>query len=424
MIKTVGLFLLALLKIFGWVLLVLLLVLFAAFLLLVFVPVRYDVLASNEKSIAPAKANPVENLRLRIKVTWLLHFIHVSVIYGKEGLQTSVRAAGIDLIKLLARLRRRSRQIAEPEDKEDSQAFDPAQTKDPVDRTDPSKQINVPDQTDPFEREKEAAYIKDDGTFQDPNRTDEHNPVQEPTRTDENDPIQEPTRTDENDPIQEPTQTDGNDLIQESTQTDENDPIQDAVQIDGSDSENKQKQKQQKKRKRTKKRTKQNIKRKSKNTSRQSFRSKAQQEADAAPHAQQESAPKEGLFQRMRRVYQKVRQEVNDEANRHAISSLFSELLKLLRSYKPRKLRADVSFSLADPAWTGHVTGILSMMPWIYRYPCRIIPDFTADQAYIEGEVQARGKVTVGVFLLSLLRLVRDKQFMKVVRRLLKRGGA
>lgn len=395
---------LALLKIFGWVLLVLLLVLFAAFLLLVFVPVRYDVLASNEKSIAPAKANPVENLRLRIKVTWLLHFIHVSVIYGKEGLQTSVRAAGIDLIKLLARLRRRSRQIAEPEDKEDSQAFDPAQTKDPVDRTDPSKQINVPDQTDPFEREKEAAYIKDDGTFQDPNRTDEHNPVQEPTQIDENDPIQEPTRTDGND------------------------PIQDAVQIDGNDSENKQKQKQkkkqQKKRKRTKKRTKQNIKRKSKNTSRQSFRSKAQQEADAAPHAQQESAPKEGLFQRMRRVYQKVRQEVNDEANRHAISSLFSELLKLLRSYKPRKLRADVSFSLADPAWTGKVTGILSIMPWIYRYPCRIIPDFTADQAYIEGEVQARGKVTVGVFLLSLLRLVRDKQFMKVVRRLLKRGGA
>jgi hypothetical protein len=404
MIKTMGLFLLALLKIFGWVLLVLLLVLFAAFLLLVFVPVRYDVLASNEKSIAPAKANPVENLRLRIKVTWLLHFIHVSVIYGKEGLQTSVRAAGIDLIKLLARLRRRSRQIAEPEDKEDSQAFDPAQTKDPVDRTDPSKQINVPDQTDPFEREKEAAYIKDDGTFQDPNRTDEHNPVQEPTQIDENDPIQEPTRTDGND------------------------PIQDAVQIDGNDSENKQKQKQkkkqQKKRKRTKKRTKQNIKRKSKNTSRQSFRSKAQQEADAAPHAQQESAPKEGLFQRMRRVYQKVRQEVNDEANRHAISSLFSELLKLLRSYKPRKLRADVSFSLADPAWTGKVTGILSIMPWIYRYPCRIIPDFTADQAYIEGEVQARGKVTVGVFLLSLLRLVRDKQFMKVVRRLLKRGGA
>lgn len=404
MIKTIGLFLLALLKIFGWVLLVLLLVLFAAFLLLVFVPVRYDVLASNEKSIAPAKANPVENLRLRIKVTWLLHFIYVSVIYGKEGLQTSVRAAGIDLIKLLARLRQRSRQIAEPEDKEDSQAFDPAQTKDPVDRTDPSKQINVPDQTDPFEREKEAAYIKDDGTFQDPNRTDEHNPVQEPTQIDENDPIQEPTRTDGND------------------------PIQDAVQIDGNDSENKQKQKQkkkqQKKRKRTKKRTKQNIKRKSKNTSRQSFRSKAQQEADAAPHAQQESAPKEGLFQRMRRVYQKVRQEINDEANRHAISSLFSELLKLLRSYKPRKLRADVSFSLADPAWTGKVTGILSIMPWIYRYPCRIIPDFTADQAYIEGEVQARGKVTVGVFLLSLLRLVRDKQFMKVVRRLLKRGGA
>lgn len=379
---------LALLKIFGWVLLVLLLVLFVAFLLLVFVPVRYDVLASNEKSIAPAKANPVENLRLRIKVTWLLHFIHVSVIYGKEGLQTSVRAASIDLLKLLARLRRRSQKadsdagtqpFAEP-------TFDPAQTKDQAHRADPSKQINEPG-----------------GTFHVPNETDDCDPVRDPNQIDGYDPIRDQTHTDGYDLVKDLTHADGHALVKDPNGTDRYDAIQDAVQIDGNNSVNtqkqkqKQKKKQRKKHKRTKKRTKQNIKRKSK---------------------------KEGLFQRMRRVYQKVRQEVNDEANRHAISSLFSELLKLLRSYKPRKLRADVSFSLADPAWTGHVTGILSMIPWIYRYPCRIIPDFTADQAYVEGEVQARGKVTVGVFLLSLLRLVRDKQFMKVVRRLLKRGGA
>ena len=63
-------------------------------------------------------------------------------------------------------------------------------------------------------------------------------------------------------------------------------------------------------------------------------------------------------------------------------------------------------------------------MPIVYRYPCRIIPDFTSDQLYVEGELAAQGKVHVIVFLLTLLRLLLDKQFMQVVRRLMKRKGA
>ena len=67
---------------------------------------------------------------------------------------------------------------------------------------------------------------------------------------------------------------------------------------------------------------------------------------------------------------------------------------------------------------------MISLMPWVYRYPCSIVPDFTAEKPYAEGEIEADGKVAVYVFLWSLLRLVRDKQFMQVVRRLLKRNGA
>ena len=138
----------------------------------------------------------------------------------------------------------------------------------------------------------------------------------------------------------------------------------------------------------------------------------------------QNQKSKQNVLSKIRSQFRRFHQEFTDEVNRHALSHLWTELLKLLKSYKPRKLKADISFSLADPALTGMATGVISLMPVIYRYPCSIAPDFTSEKWYVEGEILARGRVTVFVFLLSLLRLLRDKKFMYVVRRLLKRGGA
>ncbi|KAI4447115.1 hypothetical protein C823_001634 [Eubacterium plexicaudatum ASF492] len=107
MIKAVGLFLLLLLKIVGWALLILLLVLLAVCLLVLFVPVRYDVLVHSER------INPIANLRLRLKVNWLLHFIRVAVAYGPGGLSWQIRVAGVDIPKLLARRAEKKRRNAD-----------------------------------------------------------------------------------------------------------------------------------------------------------------------------------------------------------------------------------------------------------------------------------------------------------------------
>ena len=132
-----------------------------------------------------------------------------------------------------------------------------------------------------------------------------------------------------------------------------------------------------------------------------------------------ESEP--GFFKRLRSQIARVRKEIKDETNRYAVGRVWAELLKMIRSYRPRKLRADLSFSLADPALTGQAVGLISLLPWIYRYPCRIVPDFTSEQLYLEGEIFAQGKIRVSVFALATLRLLRDKKFMQVVRRLLGR---
>ncbi len=444
MIKAVGLFLLALLKLLGWMLLLLLVLFLAVFLLVLFVPVRYDVLAVNERSMEPAQTNPAANLRLRVKVTWLLHLIHVSVSYGKEGLQTNIRAAGIDIPKLLARFRRRSQK--EPDAGE--QNGEPVREQDQPEHTGQSKVLDA--NKDGQNGEQDQETVK-------PKRIEEHKPDSSPNQADSqeagNSPVQADSQEAGNSLVQAdsyrqtsmPESMDGhnptNDLepggrhnpMNDSEPTVSHNPINDPVQTDTHASLDKDKKKQSKKQKKQHKRTKkkrkkQHIKTKKADKKRKSASPQQQEKTGQASAsgqtAKQASDKKQGVFQKIKGMYQRVRREVTDQANRHAVSSLFAELLKLLRSYKPRKLRAELSFSLADPALTGKVTGILSLMPWVYRYSCSIIPDFTSEKLYVEGEVQARGKVTVCVFLLSLLRLVRDKEFMKVVRRLLKRSRA
>ena len=103
MIKAIGMFLLMLLKIAGWTLLILLIILLAALLLILFVPVHYDVLAKNERSMESGQKNPAANLRLQLKVSWLLHLVYISMQYGPDGLSNHIRVAGIDIPKFLAK---------------------------------------------------------------------------------------------------------------------------------------------------------------------------------------------------------------------------------------------------------------------------------------------------------------------------------
>ena len=134
-------------------------------------------------------------------------------------------------------------------------------------------------------------------------------------------------------------------------------------------------------------------------------------------HKEPRSGKTGGITDKIRQVYK----EYKDETNRLVLGHLWKELCCLIRSYKPRKFEADITFSLSDPALTGGVLGILSLIPAVYRYPCSLIPDFESEKLYLEGSLVIRGKVTVYVFLLSMLRLVRDREFMKIVKRLMKR---
>lgn len=136
---------------------------------------------------------------------------------------------------------------------------------------------------------------------------------------------------------------------------------------------------------------------------------------------QKKSAGEESKTAKLREKARNLHAQVTDEGNRRAGLHAWTELCYLLGHYKPNRLKADIAFSLGDPALTGEALGALSLTPFVYRYPCHITPDFSAETFYIRGNVHMRGKVAVWRFALSAWRLYRDQELRRLLRQL--QGG-
>lgn len=375
MIRMVGLFLLLLLKILGWALLVLLLLLIAVVLLVLFVPVRYEVRVQNERSTEPEQNNPIAELRMHLKVNWLLHLLHVTVSYGPEGMQNKIRVVGIDLKKVLTQLAERKEEKQKRRERKKhrrtvQESHNTLQTKDSAVK---------PDETEQMQTESENRIFSD---------------VKAETGDDSRMPEES---------IGETKKVPSAEAESGSDEKEQTLVLKDSSEESRSQAVRKVQEPQRKKD------ISEPVLRKHEERSKKENRKRASGSSEP------------GIITKIRTQLSRLHKEFTDEVNRNAVSHLWKELLKLLCSYKPRKLKADLTFSLADPALTGGAVGMISLLPWIYRYPCSIIPDFTSEKLYIEGEVLACGKVTVFVFAVSLLRLLRDKDFMQAVRRVMKR---
>lgn len=113
--------------------------------------------------------------------------------------------------------------------------------------------------------------------------------------------------------------------------------------------------------------------------------------------------------------------EFTDEGNRRALRHLLRETRYLIRHFGPRRVRVDVCFSLGDPANTGYATAALSMCPFSYGKNCRILPDFEAEQWYVQGWLDMRGHARAVHVLISGLRLLFDRNVRKVIGKILKK---
>lgn len=425
MIRAIGLFFLLLFQILGWTALILLTVMLLTFLLVLFVPIRYQVQVHNERCTDSLKHHPAENLQVHLQVHWLLHLLRISASYGPQGFKSQIWAAGIDIIKVLAWLKQKKEQrhnrrqmkksmqnLAKDRKQADTSMPNPSegqvQTAE-IMRTSEESQAQAEGTTQISEESQAQAgttQVSEEGQAQAGGTTQASPEVQIQADAAVKDLAQESV----------PDSEDTGQLTEEQMQQEQVPKTNPELPVINEESTKKgQSNSKRKKRRQKKKKPFSNQKqKKAKKLSGTKNRQKAYDQAGSS-----ESEP--GFFKRLRSQIARVRKEIKDETNRYAVGRVWAELLKMIRSYRPRKLRADLSFSLADPALTGQAVGLVSLLPWIYRYPCRIVPDFTSEQLYLEGEIFAQGKIRVSVFALATLRLLRDKKFMQVVRRLLGR---
>lgn len=123
----------------------------------------------------------------------------------------------------------------------------------------------------------------------------------------------------------------------------------------------------------------------------------------------------------IRSTVERLRAEFTDERNRRALRHLISEIRYLLHYFGPRRVRADVSFSLGDPANTGYATAALSVCPFVYGKDCCILPDFEAEQIYLRGWLDVKGHVRMIHVLLVGLRLLFDRDIRIIIQKVRKK---
>ncbi len=112
----------------------------------------------------------------------------------------------------------------------------------------------------------------------------------------------------------------------------------------------------------------------------------------------------------------KVNQWIQDEQNRSAVRFVLGAVIRLLKKYGPKHMKADVAYGMEDPAATGQVLAVLSVLPFLYYDKVSIMPDFEAEHFYIEGSWDIRGRIQVIHLLKAAIQIWRNpdvKHFIK-----------
>lgn len=104
------------------------------------------------------------------------------------------------------------------------------------------------------------------------------------------------------------------------------------------------------------------------------------------------------------------------EDTKGLLNHAFLRLGKILKSIRPRKLKADVRFGTGSPDTTGYAFAVYGILCPYLGKEVLLVPDF--ENAVLEGEFYAAGHITVFRILWNGLMLVMDKRLRELISKL------
>lgn len=99
---------------------------------------------------------------------------------------------------------------------------------------------------------------------------------------------------------------------------------------------------------------------------------------------------------------------LQEEDTKQLAGKVEIQLVKLLKSIRPRHIKADILFGTGEPDTTGYVYGAYCMLLPFCGPKVLVTPDF--EQKILQGELKASGHIIVFVVLLRVLKVVFDKR--------------
>ena len=105
-----------------------------------------------------------------------------------------------------------------------------------------------------------------------------------------------------------------------------------------------------------------------------------------------------------------------------AVKNVLGQIWYLLKKIKPSKIEGDVIIGTGDPATTGQVIGAVAALYGFLPDKLHITPDF--EEKRYEGNLHMKGKLRLIHVVIAALKLIADKNFRYVVKKVLAKEGA
>ena len=125
------------------------------------------------------------------------------------------------------------------------------------------------------------------------------------------------------------------------------------------------------------------------------------------------------IYDKIKRIWKNISYYIellNDKDTKLLLSHAKLRLCKIIKSIRPRKLKADILFGTGAPDTTGYAYGLYGMLLPFLGASVVVTPDF--QQAVLEGRILASGRITLAVFLWQALRIAMDKKLWQLLNKL------
>ena len=106
-----------------------------------------------------------------------------------------------------------------------------------------------------------------------------------------------------------------------------------------------------------------------------------------------------------------------EKENWSIIKKFKNKIIKLLKYLVPYKVKGKVVFGTGDPCNTGLLTGLISLFPVFFQKGFEMNPDFQNKIFEFIGYV--KGKIRLIRVLIFAIHILRDKEMMKVIKKLI-----